>query len=166
MWRVVHMCEHMYVWRLEVSISCSPPLLSLCFMLGQQALMPTEPNPQPLSVAFLNDIFVFSMGYHLDLQAIRRMSLAMKPKPLVNFFCTVNRCYHALLFLYFNYFLYLYFKCYPLSWFLLWKWKPPISSPSPCLPTHSLLFPGPGIPLYWGIELSQDQGPLLPLMTD
>jgi hypothetical protein len=26
--------------------------------------------------------------------------------------------------------------------------------------------PGPGIPLYWGIEPSQDQGPLLPLMSN
>jgi hypothetical protein len=31
--------------------------------------------------------------------------------------------------------------------------------------THSLL-PGPGTPLYWGIEPSQDQGLLLPLMTN
>jgi hypothetical protein len=23
--------------------------------------------------------------------------------------------------------------------------------PPPCSPTHPLLFPGPGIPLYWGI---------------
>jgi hypothetical protein len=36
--------------------------------------------------------------------------------------------------------------------------------PSPCSPTHPFLVPGPGIPLYWGIESSQDQGPLLPLM--
>jgi hypothetical protein len=43
----------------------------------------------------------------------------------------------------------------------------PLSPPvSPCSPTHPLLLPGPGIPLYWGIEPSQDQGPLLPLMTD
>ena len=39
-------------------------------------------------------------------------------------------------------------------------------SQSPCSSTHPLLLPGPGIPLYWGIEPSQDQGPLLPLMTD
>ena len=25
---------------------------------------------------------------------------------------------------------------------------------------------GPGIPLHWGIEPSQDQGPFFPLMTD
>jgi hypothetical protein len=38
-----------------------------------------------------------------------------------------------------------------------------ISPPtSPCSPTHPLLLPGPGIPLHWGIEPSQDQGhPLL-----
>ena len=38
--------------------------------------------------------------------------------------------------------------------------------PSPCSPTHPLLLPGPGIPLHWGIEPSQDQGPLLPLMSN
>jgi hypothetical protein len=32
--------------------------------------------------------------------------------------------------------------------------------------THPLPLPGPGIPLYWGKEPSQDQGHLLPLMTD
>ena len=37
---------------------------------------------------------------------------------------------------------------------------------SPCLPTHPLLLPGPGIPLHWDIEPSQDQGSHLPLMTD
>ena len=36
---------------------------------------------------------------------------------------------------------------------------PPV--PNPLTP-----IPGPGIPLYWGIESSQDQGPLLTLMTD
>jgi hypothetical protein len=33
-------------------------------------------------------------------------------------------------------------------------------------PTHPLLPPHPGIPLHWGIEPSQDQEPLLPLMSD
>jgi hypothetical protein len=37
--------------------------------------------------------------------------------------------------------------------------------PSPCSPTHPLPLPGPGIPLYWGTDPSQDQGPLLPLIT-
>jgi hypothetical protein len=36
----------------------------------------------------------------------------------------------------------------------------------PHLPTHPLLPPCPHIPLHWGIESSQDQGPLLPLMFD
>jgi hypothetical protein len=39
-------------------------------------------------------------------------------------------------------------------------------SPSLCSPTHPLLLPGPGTSLHWGIEPSQDQGPLLPLMID
>jgi hypothetical protein len=42
----------------------------------------------------------------------------------------------------------------------------PLSPPySPCSPTHTLPLPGPGTPLHWGIEPSQDQGPLLSLMT-
>jgi hypothetical protein len=38
----------------------------------------------------------------------------------------------------------------------------PLPAPTALQPT----IPGPGIPLYWCIEPSQDQGPLLPLMTD
>jgi hypothetical protein len=42
-----------------------------------------------------------------------------------------------------------------------------LPSPFPCSPTyHPLPLPGPGILLHWGIEPSQDQGPLLPLMTE
>ena len=37
---------------------------------------------------------------------------------------------------------------------------------SSCSPTLLLPLPGPGIPLYWGLESSQDQGPLLLLMAD
>jgi hypothetical protein len=33
-------------------------------------------------------------------------------------------------------------------------------------PTHSLPPPCPGIPLQWGIEPPQDQGPLLPLISN
>jgi hypothetical protein len=29
--------------------------------------------------------------------------------------------------------------------------KVPYTLPLPCSPTHQLLLPGPGIPLYWGI---------------
>ena len=43
----------------------------------------------------------------------------------------------------------------------------PLSPPtSTCSPTHPLPLPGPRIPLHWGIEPSQDQRPLLLLMTD
>ena len=38
--------------------------------------------------------------------------------------------------------------------------------PPPLLPNAPTPIPGPGIPLHWGIEPSQDQGPLLPLMTN
>jgi hypothetical protein len=44
--------------------------------------------------------------------------------------------------------------------------SPPIPFPLPLLTNPSTSLPGLGIPLHWGIEPSQDQGPLLPLMTD
>ena len=43
---------------------------------------------------------------------------------------------------------------------------PKIHYPLPLLPNLPTPIPGPGIPLYWDIEPSQDQGPHLPLMTD
>jgi hypothetical protein len=60
-----------------------------------------------------------------------------------------------------RYFPHLHFKCYPP--FLVSSPKVPYTLPLPCSPTHPLWLPGPGIPLYWGIWSSQDQGPLLPL---
>ena len=44
--------------------------------------------------------------------------------------------------------------------------KPLFHSSIPCSPTHPLPLPCPVIPLHWGIEPSQDQGPLLPLMSN
>jgi hypothetical protein len=44
----------------------------------------------------------------------------------------------------------------------------PLRTPYPVPPahhTHPLSLPGPDILLYWGIEPSKDQGPLLPLMS-
>ena len=65
-------------------------------------------------------------------------------------------------FLFIRYFPYSHFKCYSLSCFPL---KNPLSHPpSPLLTNPSTLLPCPDIPLHWGIESSQDQGPLLPLM--
>jgi hypothetical protein len=57
-------------------------------------------------------------------------------------------------YLFIRYFLHLQFKCYPKS----------IRIPSPqlCSPTHPLLLPGPGVPLYWEIQSLQDQGAPLP----
>jgi hypothetical protein len=43
---------------------------------------------------------------------------------------------------------------------------PKIPYPLPLLPDPPTPIPGPGIPLHWGIELSQDLGPLFSLMTD
>jgi hypothetical protein len=42
----------------------------------------------------------------------------------------------------------------------------PFPLPPAPQPTHCIGIPDPGSPLYWGIEPSQDQGSLLPLMTD
>jgi hypothetical protein len=52
-----------------------------------------------------------------------------------------------------------------LSPFLVSPQKIPDPLPLPLLPNPPTPIPGPGIPLYWGLEPSQDQGPLL-LMTD
>jgi hypothetical protein len=49
-----------------------------------------------------------------------------------------------------------------LSPFLVSPLKIPFPPPPSPQPTHSV--PGPGIPLYWGIEPSQDKGPLTPLI--
>jgi hypothetical protein len=38
--------------------------------------------------------------------------------------------------------------------------------PSICSLTYPHLLPGPGIAQHWGIEPSQGQGPLFPLMND
>jgi hypothetical protein len=68
-----------------------------------------------------------------------------------------------------GYFMYLHFKCYPLSRFLVQN--PPLL-PHSCFyegaptPTHPILPPRYGIPLHGGIEPSQNQGPLLPLMSN
>ena len=62
-----------------------------------------------------------------------------------------------------------------LSSFLVYPLEPPYPIPSSPAsirvfshpPTHPFLPPwGPCIPLHWGIEPSQDQGSLLPLMPD
>jgi hypothetical protein len=42
----------------------------------------------------------------------------------------------------------------------------PLSPPLPLLPNPPTTIPGPGISPIQGIEPSQDQGPLFPLMTD
>ena len=55
-----------------------------------------------------------------------------------------------------------------LSLFLVSPLKTPyFIHPSPCcLATHPLLLPCPGIPPHRGTEPSQDQGSLLPLMSN
>jgi hypothetical protein len=63
-----------------------------------------------------------------------------------------------------RYLLYLHFEC-PLSWFPLQKPPYPLHPTPAHQPTHTPL-PGPGITLHRDIEPSQDQEPLLPLVTD
>ena len=53
-----------------------------------------------------------------------------------------------------------------LSSFLVSPQKILSSPPLPLLPNPLTPIPGPGIPLNWDIEPSQDVGPLFPLMTD
>jgi hypothetical protein len=50
-----------------------------------------------------------------------------------------------------RYFLHLYFKCYPPNLLYPPHHHPTLPSPPPPYsPTHPLLLPDPGIPLYWG----------------
>jgi hypothetical protein len=53
-----------------------------------------------------------------------------------------------------------------LSPFLVSPLKIPYPLPLALLPNPPTPIPGPSIPLHWGIEPSQDQGPLLPLMIN
>jgi hypothetical protein len=70
------------------------------------------------------------------------------------------------------YFLYLHFKCYPLSWFPTTENQLSHLSPTafmrvfPHPPIYPHLPACPGIPLQWGIKPSQDQGSLLPLLSN
>ena len=50
--------------------------------------------------------------------------------------------------------------------FLVSPPKIPYVLPLPMFPSPPTPITCPGIPLYWGRESSQDQGSLLPLMTD
>jgi hypothetical protein len=61
-----------------------------------------------------------------------------------------------------TYFLYLHFKCYPFSWFPLQN--PLIPFPLPLITNPPTPVSCSSIPLHWGIEPSQDQGPLLSLI--
>jgi hypothetical protein len=64
-----------------------------------------------------------------------------------------------------RYFLYLHVKF--LSPFLISPPNTPLAhSPSPCSLNHPFPLPCPDIPLHCGIEPSQGQGPLLPLIPD
>jgi hypothetical protein len=70
----------------------------------------------------------------------------------------------ASLFLLYNFFIYI-SNVIPFPNFPS-KATSPIIFPIPLLPNPPTTIPGPSIPLYWGIEPSQDLGPLFPLMSD
>ena len=55
-----------------------------------------------------------------------------------------------------------------LSPFLVLSLETPSLLPSCCFYEGAYILPPPhpGIPLHWGMKLSQDQGPLLPLMSN
>jgi hypothetical protein len=89
---------------------------------------------------------------------------------ILNVHTTTDRCSShptsekLLLFFLIEYFIYLNFKCYPLSWFPL---QNPLSHPLPSASMTVLTHPPtpgscPDILLNRDIEPSQDQGPLLP----
>jgi hypothetical protein len=67
-----------------------------------------------------------------------------------------------------SYFIFLdtFFTFQMLSPFLLFPLKSPISPSFPLLNNPPTPVPGHGISLHWGIEPSQDQWPLHPLMTN
>jgi hypothetical protein len=71
------------------------------------------------------------------------------------------------IFLFFGQFLKLFslFTFQILCPFLISPPKVPLSHPPSLLLTHPLLLSCPGIPLHWGIEPSQEERPLLSLMS-
>jgi hypothetical protein len=78
--------------------------------------------------------------------------------------CCLLVCFHCILFI--GYFIYLHFKCYPPSVFLLHK--PPSSLlltlyEGAHSPAHPILPQRPSVLLYWVIK---DQGAPLPVMAD
>jgi hypothetical protein len=67
-------------------------------------------------------------------------------------------------YIFIRYFLYLHFKFIPFPHYP--SELPPFHPSSPCSLTHPLLLSCPGIPIHWDIKPSQDQGPLLSLMSN
>jgi hypothetical protein len=118
-------------------------------------------------------LFVILSFFSCDTQEFNEISLvSWRLRELFSRYCYLNIFFLQLTYLiifsnfFIRYFVYLHFKCYPLSWFTPLPWKLTSHPPTLCSPTHLLPLPCSGIPLHWGIEPSQDQRPLLPLMTD
>ena len=131
-------------WKIIIPPSCSCPSLIFTFLWMCEYI---------LKILCIWVCQFVSVSYYID-------NLAPKCNLTLTFFKTAALFY--LSFLLDIFFIYISnvipFPCFPS--------ENPLSPPSStCSPTLPLPFPSPGIPLFWGIEPSQDQGPHLPLMT-
>jgi hypothetical protein len=84
---------------------------------------------------------------HLRKRSTSLASRGMQIKTTFIYLFILNIFYFLYFFFFIKYFLYLHFKCHPLSWFPFQK--PPIPSPFPGTPTYPLPISGPGIPLHY-----------------
>jgi hypothetical protein len=114
------------------------------------------------SIIPLNQIFVTTWYLNKKVMPLFKRSIWLE---MISFHVSIM---YTTIFI--GYFIYLYFKCYPLSWFPLHN--PTSHFPSLCFyegaprPTDPIPPYRPAIPLHGGIKFLQDQGPLLPLMPD
>ena len=89
-------------------------------------------------------------------------------------FChfTSSKCQYVISSNVFEYFMYFHFNCYHVILFSCFPSGTPLHPPPtsqkmlPLPPTHFHLPAHPLIPLHWSIKPSQDQGSLLPLMSE
>ena len=144
--------------RTSASSCFSPPPLSSPShgsLLHIAFLTVITPSQLPLQQATPDtEVGRLTADIHFSLHVAERICSHSSFPPQFLFFSILK------FFLFFiTYFLYLHFKCYPLS-------CSPENSPSPCSSTSPHPHTGPGIPLPWSLEPSQEQEPLLPWMSN